>query len=322
MFEGFLNFLPDGGIIFGACNMVFVLPPKSTTLRNLGTLSLAASIITVVNSEPAQLFMSGWGQWKWVAAAFNIEGMTSHNLVLKNAVYNDDTTIMFSTDGKTMYNGHFTGQSPGGNYGLQYWKTPFTANSQPFKVVSWCGASRPWTYSTDSKGNYYSSWCSNYFLVKIDAAGNMEWNISCPRDNQNCYSTYRQQMFMTDDERYIYVGSTNLDYYVVDAHAGKIIKSVNFTALLESPTPCAQTYGPFTARWPLPLVNKTRAVLQCIQSEDLTTIYSVDPFAKKMGIKQYTGIPAFAPIMYTDSSDNIYALGIASGRPIAIRFPA
>jgi hypothetical protein len=331
IFEGYLNFLGDGGLIFGLCGNIYVLPLGSSTLRNLGGYGYSPSILTVVNSKPAQLFVAGgkWDEWweDWGAIAVNIEGMTSETISLEKAFSVADTTIMFSPDGKTMYNGHFDQWAPGNQYGLQYWKTPFTSNSQPYLVVPECSQSRPWTYSADQEGNVYSSFCDNTLLMKVDARGRQVWNISCPNDN--CNYVEKQQMFMTDDERYIYVGSTRTQYYttgvyyIVDAALGKIIKEINITQTVNSPASCASIYGPFASRWPIPLNKKTRAVFQCLLSTNQTTIYSLDPFTKRLGLKQYPTIDKFVPILLTDSSDNVYALGLDSnGHPYVKRFPA
>jgi hypothetical protein len=328
VFEGYLTFLPDGGVIFGMCGSIYVLPLNSKTARNIGGFGYSPSILALINTEKPQMIVAGgsWDRWweDWGAMAVNIDGMDSWTITLNNTVSITDTTIMFSPDGKTMYNGHFDRWAPQAAYGLQFWKTPFVAGSQPYATYSPCSATRPWTYSADAEGNVYSTLCGNDNIIsKVDKHGNLVWKAGCTTD---CYSQ-RQQVFMTDDERYIYLGSTSATsqmggYWVIDAKDGHIVHQFNVSGLLGANAYCGQVYGPFASRWPIPLYKKTRAVTQCTATQNSTTLYSFDPFMPA-STKAYPVLNFWAPIVLTDSSDNIYAVGIdATGHPMVQRFAA
>lgn len=333
VFEGYLNYLPDGGVIFGMCSAVYVLPLNSNTVRNLGSYGYSPSIISVINSSPPQLIIAGgrWDRWweDWGAVAVNITGQTSQTITLDGAISIADTTIMFSPDGKTMYNGHFDQWAPGSRFGLQYWKTPFTTGSQPYANNAQCSSTRPWTYSVDSQGNVYSSLCDGVLLMKLDKNAKQVWNVSCPDKQQQCQTVERQQFFMTDDEKYIYVGSTRYGpywasmYYVIDTRTGAIVKQVNVSRTTQEGASCESVYGPFASRWPIPLNGKTRAVYLCTINSNVTSVYSFDPFTNGWGVKKYNSVNGAAPILLTDSSDNIYSIGVDKSQHAFVRrFPA
>lgn len=252
-FEGYFTFLPDGGIVLGACGVVLSVAPGATNATNLGALGFSASAIALTNGSPKQVIIAGsydqrrswwnWQIWRAVVVTLKTETTAGFNaaMMAKSYYLTNDTTIMFSVDGKTMFNGHFNEWAPGPEYGLQYWSTPFKAMGQkPRVTVPACAQTRPWSFAADSMGGVYSTMCSGYFIAKLDKNGMSVWNWTAQELGVTAGNS-DQQIFLTDDEKFVVSGSSASMLYIFNTADGSLYARYNLTRL--TGVQCEQVYG-------------------------------------------------------------------------------
>jgi len=304
-FEGYFNFLPDGSLVFGMCGSLAIYNTTTGTISTQST-SIPPVVLGVANTDPPQLLWAGgWRHSWWTDWGMSAVNFTHvNNISLANSFTVSDSTLMWGVNGTRLYNGHFNQWAPNGPYGLQYWSVPLSTSTQPDTVIPECGNTRPWTFASDNDGSVYSSLCSGSALSKYDASGNSLWNITSFENNMQAVT-----LFLSDDERYVYAGDTRAFMYVVDAMTGDVVHKFNVSQ--SAKTVCDTTvYGPFAARWPVPLPGNHKFLSVCSSTSSKTSFVVMDP-ANPKSSKVFSSTVGFSVIsVFVDAMSNVYAIGI------------
>jgi len=304
-FEGYFNFLPDGSLAFGLCGMLGIYTAGTEVTYQQTT--VPAVVLGVANTDPPQFLWAGgvedswWTQWGMYAVNFT----TTSSLNVNKAAAVIDSTIMWGVSGNKLYNGHFNSYTPKSAYGLQTYNAPLNAKNEPRVVIAECGETRPWTFANDAAGNQYSAMCSGTVLAKYSKTGNQVWNLTAFKSDSNTPVT----LFLTDDEQYIYVGDTRAMMYVVAAATGKIYQSFNLSHIAKAADgTCDVVYGPFAARWPVPLKGSHKVMTLCTSATTGSSLILVDPANLKTA--KPTNIKGFdVASIFVDAANNVYAIG-------------
>ena len=100
------------------------------------------------------------------ALDFNSDGVTPQTPEIVN---NDISTIIFGTDGKSIYNNGFTNEATG----IYHLELPLTNNGKEKMIVEGCNT-YPWVMASDTNGNIYAA-CNYYDIYAYSSTGNQIW---------------------------------------------------------------------------------------------------------------------------------------------------